>query len=222
MSNKTHGREVFNTHNSTGSIPLNPSTRTGYAWALPLSAGLHLLLIWLATQLLFETHPSSSTTRNQTIHLSFATVNARQPKTDNRAATHTPSPPVQAGDTKQPPAQSSHRTEVKQTDPTFADDQPNDINITTKPSSAQIKATAESVAKAIAAEDRSTLEQKRSIIAKRLEQVFRQSEAPGVSELADGTIRVVTEFGVVYCIKPQDDSRILGPEDNMPVSVTCH
>jgi hypothetical protein len=222
MSNETHGVVVFNTNDSGSSIPLEPSTRTSYAWALPLSAGLHLLLIWLVTQILFETHPPSSATRNQTIHLSFTTVSSRQPKTDNRTVPQPPSPPVKAGDAKQAPAQSLHRTEDKQTDPTFADDQSNDINIATKPSAAQIRATAESVAKAIAAEDTSTLEQKRSIIAKRLEQVFRQGEAPGVSELADGTIRVVTEFGVVYCIKPQDDSRILGPEDNMPVSVTCH
>ncbi|MEJ2394957.1 MAG: hypothetical protein P8Z77_09280 [Candidatus Thiodiazotropha sp.] len=222
MSNKTHGGEVFNTYDSASSIPLKPSTRTSYAWALPLSAGLHFLLIWLVTQLLFETHPPSSATRNQTIHLSFATINAQQPKTDNRAIAQPPSPPVKAGDTISPHAQSSQRTKDRQADRTISDDQLNDLNIATKPSAAQIKATAESIAKAIAAEDVSTLEQKRSIIAKRLEKVFSQSEVPGVSELADGTIRVVTEFGIVYCIKPQDDSRILGPEDNMPVSVTCH
>ncbi len=213
---------MFNTNNSASSIPLNPSTRTSFTSALSISAGLHLLLIWLATQLLFETYPPSSATRNQTIHLSFATVKAQRPKTDNRAVAQPPSPPVKAGDNKQPPSQSSHRAQDKQTDPTLANDQLNDINVASKLSATQIKATADSVAKEIAAEDTSTLEQKRSIIAKRLEQVFRQSEAPGVSELADGTIRVVTEFGIVYCVKPQDDSRILGPEDNMPVSVTCH
>jgi hypothetical protein len=222
MSNKTHGGEGFNTNDSASAIPLTPSTRTSYAWTLPLSAGIHLLLIWLATQLLFETPPPSSTTRNQTIHLSFTTVNARQPKTDNRTVAQTPSPPVKAGETKHQPTQARNRTDIKQTAPNIADDQINDINIATKPSAAQIKATAESIAKAIAAEDTSTLEQKRSFIAKRLEQVFRQSNAPGATELADGTIRVVTEFGTVYCIKPQDNSRILGPEDNMPVSVTCH
>jgi hypothetical protein len=221
MSNKTHGGEVFNTYDSASSIPLKPSTRTSYAWALPLSAGLHFLLIWLVTQLLFETPPSTAK-RNQTIHLSFETVNAQQPKTDNGAVGQPSSPPVKVGETKNPSVESSQRTKDKQTERTISDDQLNDINIVAKPSAAQIKATAESIAKAIAAEDTSTLEQKRSIIAKRLEKVFSQSEVPGVSELADGTIRVVTEFGIVYCIKPQDDSRILGPEDNMPVSVTCH
>ncbi len=39
--------------------------------------------------------------------------------------------------------------------------------------------------------------------------------------LADGTARVVTEYGVVYCIRPNEDWRILGPEDNLPVSVIC-
>ncbi|MCU7875204.1 MAG: hypothetical protein KZQ84_00115 [Candidatus Thiodiazotropha sp. (ex Lucinoma borealis)] len=47
-------------------------------------------------------------------------------------------------------------------------------------------------------------------------------EAPGVTSLADGTIRVVTEYGVTYCIKPIEDWRINGPEDDMGGSMHCN
>ena len=49
-----------------------------------------------------------------------------------------------------------------------------------------------------------------------------RQEPPGVRELADGTIRVVTEYGHVYCIRPSSDPGILGPEDVMPKSVLCN
>jgi hypothetical protein len=44
----------------------------------------------------------------------------------------------------------------------------------------------------------------------------------GPSSLADGTVRVVTEYGLVYCVRPIDDSRILGPEEIPPINMTCN
>jgi hypothetical protein len=49
-----------------------------------------------------------------------------------------------------------------------------------------------------------------------------QKEPPGVSELSDGTIRVVTGLGLVYCIRPRDDPGIAGPEDAVTLAVTCN
>ncbi|MEJ2694642.1 MAG: hypothetical protein P8166_16855 [Candidatus Thiodiazotropha sp.] len=47
-------------------------------------------------------------------------------------------------------------------------------------------------------------------------------EPPGVSEMSDGTIRVVTGSGIVYCIRPRDDPRMPGPEDAITLAVTCN
>ncbi|MEJ2621794.1 MAG: hypothetical protein P8163_16530 [Candidatus Thiodiazotropha sp.] len=46
-------------------------------------------------------------------------------------------------------------------------------------------------------------------------------EAAGVSTLADGTTRVVTEFGNSYCIKALDDWMIVDPQDDMRVLFFC-
>jgi hypothetical protein len=46
-------------------------------------------------------------------------------------------------------------------------------------------------------------------------------EPPGVSTRSDGTIRVVTDWGLVYCIRPADEYKISGPEDIPPVSALC-
>ncbi len=223
MSNESHGWGALNANHSVNLIPHDLTARARYSWALALSLGLHILLIWLAVHLLFTTQPTHSPAKSRTIHLSFESVNEQQTKTDVHATDQRPSSQVATGKAKHAPTQSLHDREIKQANPPNADDQPETMRTPSNPSSAQIKATAESLAKSIAAEDTTTLRQKRSAIEKRLQELFgQQGEAPGVTELADGTIRVVTAFGIVYCIKPPDESRILGPEDVMPVSVTCH
>jgi hypothetical protein len=89
-------------------------------------------------------------------------------------------------------------------------------------SKAQILATAKSVAHELAIKDMSETKPTESAIALAIKRSLKgQREAPGVSTLADGTIRVVTQFGTSYCVKPKDDTGILGPEDDMSVSMTC-
>jgi hypothetical protein len=223
MSYETHGWAALDADHSDCLILNNPTVRTRYGWALTLSFGLHLLLIWLAVHILFPTQPTHSPAQSRTIHLSFGRANEQQTETDVHAIDQSPSTQVEIGNATRPAAQSHSRSEDKQANPRNAGIQSELMESPAKPSAAQIKATAERLAKSIATKDTTTLKQTRSAIAKRLEEVFRQqAEAPGVTELADGTIRVVTEFGHVYCIRPRDESRILGPEDVMPVSTTCH
>ena len=83
-------------------------------------------------------------------------------------------------------------------------------------------ATAKSLAHELATKDMSETKPTESAIALAIKRSLKgQRETPGVSTLADGTIRVVTQFGTTYCVKPRDDTGILGPEDDMPASTTC-
>ena len=55
-----------------------------------------------------------------------------------------------------------------------------------------------------------------------LNKALNPSHTPaGITTLSDGTTKVVTDQGMSYCIKAQDDWRILGPADDMRTSVYC-
>jgi hypothetical protein len=85
-----------------------------------------------------------------------------------------------------------------------------------------ILTTARELARQMALQAGSERKPARDDAAKALRQALNpQTETPGVKALADGTIRVVTENGLVYCVRPNEDGRILDPADNLPVSVLC-
>ena len=46
-------------------------------------------------------------------------------------------------------------------------------------------------------------------------------ETPGVKTRADGTLRVVTEQGLVYCVKPTEAWRFPGPGEELPLNMIC-
>ncbi|ODB84734.1 hypothetical protein A3195_02075 [Candidatus Thiodiazotropha endoloripes] len=70
-------------------------------------------------------------------------------------------------------------------------------------------------------EQADTIENKNSVSATLDQALNPKREAPNLSTRADGTIRVVTEQGYTYCIKPLDDWRIVDPQDDMRVSAFC-
>lgn len=93
----------------------------------------------------------------------------------------------------------------------------------TTPSAAVILATAREQARQMASEDRTETKPDKNHIESALENAFNpRKEPPGVKRLSDGTIRVVTDWGLVYCVRAADDVGILGPEDDMPLNKTCN
>jgi hypothetical protein len=89
-------------------------------------------------------------------------------------------------------------------------------------SSKQILTTArEAALQAAIRHPENDLRRHQTIESKLAEALNPERESPGVSTLADGTIRVVTEWGFIYCIRPADEYRIPGPEDIPPLSVLC-
>ncbi|MCU7929373.1 MAG: hypothetical protein KZQ90_01115 [Candidatus Thiodiazotropha sp. (ex Codakia rugifera)] len=89
-------------------------------------------------------------------------------------------------------------------------------------STSQIITTATDIAHEIAGDDTSEVVKETSSVSVKLDRALNKSqETPGVYSLSDGTTRVVTEFGTTYCIQPIDDWRIIGPEDDMRVSMYC-
>lgn len=55
-----------------------------------------------------------------------------------------------------------------------------------------------------------------------LSRAFNKYKEPrSIRQLADGRIRVVTAWGLIYCVQPADDWGIAGPEDNLPMNMLC-
>jgi hypothetical protein len=89
-------------------------------------------------------------------------------------------------------------------------------------SSRQILNTAREAALQAAIRHPESTQKKPPTIESKLSKALNPKREPaGVSTLADGTTRVVTDWGHVYCIPPEDENGIPGPEDNMPLSKLC-
>ncbi|MET0066554.1 MAG: hypothetical protein ABW076_09435 [Candidatus Thiodiazotropha sp.] len=59
-------------------------------------------------------------------------------------------------------------------------------------------------------------------VAARLDRALNpKREAAGVSVRADGTTRVVTDWGYSYCIKPLEEGQIVDPGEDIRVSMVC-
>ena len=209
------------------------SSRNAFGPAFAVSLGLHILIFWFATRYLFDASRNDIPSKPRTIHLTLTRV--QETGSDTVVQRHTPSTSgtgkidaskdhASGNKTRNNSDRSktSSSASVIDTPKAMRDSAP----VGTDPgrvTASRIMATAKSYARDTATDDTTETRHKASAVASALEGAFNhRTEPPGVTTLADGTIRVVTPFGTKYCIKPKDDFRILGPEDDLPVSMICN
>ncbi|MCU7843825.1 MAG: hypothetical protein KZQ93_08310 [Candidatus Thiodiazotropha sp. (ex Monitilora ramsayi)] len=215
MSNPCHGVTGTDVDDAI-QIPrsfLSPSGR--YGFALLFSVCFHIMILWLVAQYLLKTDDYAAPPQPKTIHLQLSPIEERQ--TEPAAKQHPVTPGIR----------DSLETPNRNSEPPITDT-PSTVRssplATEKPpiNSARILATARDLAHEMAADDKTQTKRTDTPIQSALEKALNPKREPAsVGMLADGTVRVVTEFGIVYCIRPQDDARILGPEDDLPISMTC-
>jgi len=203
-----------------------------YGLALVVSFGLHLLLLWLAADYLLESKTLLMPSQPRTIRLLLSPAKSGQSDPTTQHLSHSDSrmdvDEISKQDTTEErgpdgEGESSQSARRKTTSNQRVTKQ---SRMLAEPheqvSKAQIMAAAESLAQKLAAEDTSESKPAGSAIASAIAKALnRQPEPPGVSTLTDGRIRVVTRFGTTYCIKPGDHTGISGPEDDLPVSMSC-
>jgi hypothetical protein len=211
---------------------LKTPTRGTYGLAIAISFGFHMLILWVVTRYLFDDGNMPMPAKPRTIHLTLSYTQSRRSdpvvprpvlsttRTDEVKTTkdETSRKMILNGDDRlnPPPGKGTTKDPKVFGDSTLASETQGSV------SASQIMASAKTYAQRMATEDTTQVKQEDSAIRSALKRAFNpHREPPGVTSLADGTIRVITPFGTTYCIKPRDDSRILGPEDDMPVSMTC-
>ncbi|MCU7796189.1 MAG: hypothetical protein KZQ75_03535 [Candidatus Thiodiazotropha sp. (ex Myrtea spinifera)] len=187
-----------------------------YGLALLFSVCLNAAILWLVAHYLLKTDDYTAPPQPKTIHLQLSP--AKEGKNEPIVEQRPPTPSVvERPETpnRNPEPQPADELATVSEPPPSAEQRP-PVN------AARILATARDMAHKIAAEDKTKPQQTAPPMPSALESALNPKREPaGVRMMADGTIRVVTEFGLVYCIRPQDDSRILGPEDDLPISMTC-
>lgn len=91
------------------------------------------------------------------------------------------------------------------------------------PTTSAIIATARAQVRQMASRQMTEAKPEKNRIESAMERAFKpRKEPPGVTMLADGTIRVVTDWGKVYCVRATEEAGIPGPEDDMPLNMTCN
>ncbi len=194
------------------SLPQTP----GYGRAslvLLISVALHLLIFWLAAGYVTLNPEPHKRTKSRPLHLTLTppSSDASLPEPKDR--------PVEFRQKKARVPSNGVTSPAKQPPTPANTEKPH----RTAPSAKAILATARSVTRQIAIRDQAELKPEKNSIESALDRAFNpQKEPPGVKRLADGTIRVVTDWGLIYCVRPSEDWRILGPEDNLPLNMTCN
>lgn len=197
--------------------------------AVVVSVALHLLILWLlANHMSFINHRFPDSALPQLLHITIA----HPRNTQNSKAQQSPlkqNPALEIDPGKQQiydrvmDHDASADTEIEpipHPDPTSK--QPITGAISGKPiTTRQIMDITATVIHDLPDDDNNTKKEMESVSAKLDRALNKQQEAPGVSTLADGSTRVVTEHGTTYCIKSIEDWRINGPEDDMRVSMYC-
>lgn len=203
-----------------------------YGTAFALSFGIHILILWFSARFLFDAGNMPTPAKPRTIHLTLSTSQNRRSDPAVPRPVQSTTKPDEVEDSKEDTSREMIRKRDERLNPppgepvikdpsAFGDSTPAG-KIQGRVSASRIMASAKTYAQQMATEDTKEAERKDSAITSAMKRAFNpHREPPGVTTLADGTIRVVTPFGTTYCIRPQDDSRILGPEDDMPVSMTC-
>ncbi|MCU7811896.1 MAG: hypothetical protein KZQ77_11780 [Candidatus Thiodiazotropha sp. (ex Notomyrtea botanica)] len=193
---------------------LPPGGRYGLAFLF--SVCINAAILWLVAHYLLKTDDYSAPPQPKTIHLQLSPAKERQtePIVEQRPPTPSAAERPKTSNRNSEPQPAEEQATVSE--PSSSTEKQPPVN------SARILATARDMAHQMAAEDKTKPQQTAPLMPSALESALNPKREPAsVEMLADGTIRVVTEFGLVYCIRSQDDSRILGPEDDLPMSMTC-
>lgn len=196
-----------------------------FSLALVISCMLHMLILWLTGHYRIDAKNSRHAPQHKTLHLSLSSA----------------TPPVSDAITQSSSTAKPNRVETEKTEARRSS-APGKTTLPEKPpgkraggnasqpvtdarpavTAARIRATAKEEAHASAEETSSETGSIKPTLATKLQRILNPTrEPPGVRKMADGTLRVVTGFGTIYCIRPREDWRILGPEDNLSVTVTC-
>jgi len=194
-----------------------------FGLALAISSLLHLLVLWLSSHHEIELKTSPRSSLSKTVRLSL----------ESPMASHSKSQPFMQDSTKKvghgQPETAPSQTLGKSPQPreTLRERARSDASAAIRHdrkqiTTARIRETATEEARTRAIEDITEHRTPTPSISSKLDRALNPPrEPPGVRTMADGTLRVVTEFGTTYCIRPKEDWRILGPEDDLPVSMTC-
>jgi hypothetical protein len=200
-------------------------TPRGLAFAVALSVGFHLLIVWRLSDWYhagWDDHTPFSRQRPLLV-----TVTApRSQETEHQPAP--PSEPVTEQSTieKPPPKKAAINEIVTEVTPPHAEPSKQTTTSAIKArtvTTAQIKQSVATVVRDLADDDEGELERKPDSVSATLDRALNKPrETPGVYSRANGTTRVVTEQGFTYCVKALDDWRIIDPEDDMRVSTNCN
>ncbi|MET0108930.1 MAG: hypothetical protein ABW084_08545 [Candidatus Thiodiazotropha sp.] len=197
----------------------------GLAYAIALSIGLHLLLLWLtAGWLQIEWNRHSPLTARQP--LSVYITPPRSIRESTLPPTGSIEPAADLAPEEKPAQKNGPLAEIQ------AEQESHPASTSMPPLSgstgaravttAQIRRSAVATVRDMATDhtkEQATYEDAVSAILERA--LNKPRKTPGVYTQADGTTRVVTEYGLSYCIKALDDWRIIDPGDDMRVSMYC-
>ena len=196
-----------------------------FSLALVISCMLHMLILWLTSHYRIDSKNPRPATRHETLHLSLSSAQPHVAETITRSSAMAEPERGKTGTTKAPRSSTSGKTAFpeKPLGERTKENVPQPItNARPGVTAAQIRATARKEARARADETGTEVTNAQPTLSTRLQRILNPPrEPPGVHKMADGTLRVVTEFGTTYCIRPKEDWRILGPEDDLPVTMTC-
>jgi hypothetical protein len=189
-----------------------------FSLALAISCLLHLLLLWLTGHFRIDLKTSERAHLPRSLHLSLSSTATRSiaPTDSSKVGEKKTAPSSSRSPDREPPPEepSQDSSGIGASKPIAA--QPTTVTAT------RIRETALEEArlrgKDTSREDGQPLPSPASKLQRRLNP---PREPPGMRTMADGTLRVVTEFGTTFCVRPKEDWRILGPEDVMPMTVTC-
>jgi hypothetical protein len=183
-------------------------------FTLLLSVGLHLLLLMhMSDWFQSERDKSAPSTTHKPLHITITAARTQETKHQQIPLI---APEKERSSEQIPPRQKESIDKVETTT------EPNKERTIT---AAQIKQSAAAIARELADDDKKEqgLRPDSDSVSAILERALNKPrETPGIYSQADGASRIVTEKGFTYCIKPLDDWRFIGPEDNMPISTYCN
>lgn len=216
MSNECHGPTGIDVYQAIEAPRLNLPLYGRYAISLLLAIAIHAFILRLAGYYLLNADSHRGTAKPKTLHLKLSPSKSTpaQPRAQRNPATSS-----QTKKTKKPEKaaeRDSAENQIEPSDPT--------TGVAPEPPTAtRILATAKDLTQKMAEEDKTESKPVNDPISSAIERALNpQREPPGVTELADGTVRVVTQHGLVYCIRPKDDPGIAGPEDAISLAVSCY
>ena len=181
---------------------------------LVVSVALHILILRLAAHHLFNSGRADVATKPKTLHISLSPAKRLQTQTQTDRTNSITSNEDIATQQRTAQERSGKPADTNSEGPATRID-----GATSK----RILATARDLAHSMSrGETEETAERADPIASAFAKALNPPKEPPGVSEWSDGTVRVVTGSGLVYCIRPNDEPGIAGPEDAITLAVTCN